>query len=125
MKILLDSNILTRLAQPTHPLHSTAQDSVRGLQGSGHTLLLVPQNLYEFWVVATRPVSANGLGFTGAEPETELVRLFGKNAHDARIVAAMVVHGLTHLLSFNLADFTRFPGIAVLDPTVVAAFSSP
>jgi myo-inositol-1(or 4)-monophosphatase len=29
----------------------------------------------------------------------------GKRAHDARLVAAMMVHGLTHLLTFNDQDF--------------------
>src|SRR3954471_6267808 len=37
----------------------------------------------------------------------------GKNGHDARLVAAMTVHGLTHLLTFNAQDFRQFPGITV------------
>ena len=46
----------------------------------------------------------------------------GKVAHDTRLVAAMTVHGLTSILTFNGADFARYPGILVLDPrTVVAA----
>jgi predicted nucleic acid-binding protein len=49
----------------------------------------------------------------------------GKNAHDARLVAAMVVHGITHLLTFNTADFVRFPGVMALDPASVAASSPP
>jgi hypothetical protein len=40
----------------------------------------------------------------------------GKNAHDARLVAAMRVHGLTHLLTFNAQDFRRYPGINVVTP---------
>jgi hypothetical protein len=40
----------------------------------------------------------------------------GKNGHDARLVAAMRVHGLTHLLSFNAADFVRYTGTTALDP---------
>jgi hypothetical protein len=102
--------------------------------------------LYELWVVATRPVAVNGLGFTTAQAATELIRLqalfalfpdtpaifpewqrlvvahevMGRNAYDARLVAAMAVHGLTHLLTFNLADFARYSGITVLDPAAVA-----
>ncbi len=146
MNVLLDTNILARLAQHTHPLHATARDAVAALQQSGATLLLVPQNFYEFWVVATRPVAANGLGFSATQADAELARLealfpllsdtpallaewrrlvvaygvLGKNGHDARLVAALLVHGLTHLLTFNVADFARFPGITVLDPAVVA-----
>lgn len=151
MSVLLDSNILARLAQHTHPMHATARDAVAALQRGGQALFIVPQNLYEFWVVATRPVAANGLGFTAPQAAAELARLealfpllpetpvilaewrrlvaaygvLGKNAHDARLVAAMLAHGLTHLLTFNVADFTRFAGITILDPSTVATPPSP
>jgi hypothetical protein len=55
MNILLDTNILGRLAQPTHPMHAAARDAVTTLQRAGEMLRIVPQNLYEFWVIATRP----------------------------------------------------------------------
>ena len=44
----------------------------------------------------------------------------GKMAHDARLVAAMQLHGVGRILTFNVTDFTRFPGIAVIDPATVA-----
>jgi predicted nucleic acid-binding protein len=151
MSVLLDSNILTRLAQHTHPMHATAQGAVTALQRGGEALFIVPQNLYEFWVVATRPVAVNGLGFTAAQADAELARLealfpllpdtpaifaawrrlvaahgvLGKNAHDARLVAAMTAHGMTHLLTFNGADFARFPGISILDPGAVVSPPTP
>jgi hypothetical protein len=37
------------------------------------------------------------------------IPVIGKNAHDARFVAAMTVHGLTHLLTFNTQDFSAIP----------------
>jgi predicted nucleic acid-binding protein len=40
----------------------------------------------------------------------------GKNAHDARLVAAMVRHGLTHILTFNAQDFSRYRGITIMTP---------
>jgi predicted nucleic acid-binding protein len=40
----------------------------------------------------------------------------GKSTHDARLVAAMQRHGLTHLLTFNLTDFRRYSGVDLLDP---------
>ncbi|MEK7832647.1 MAG: hypothetical protein AAB401_16260 [Acidobacteriota bacterium] len=43
----------------------------------------------------------------------------GKPAHDARIVAAMKVHGIAHLLTFNVGDFKRFPNITVVSPDEV------
>jgi hypothetical protein len=30
-------------------------------------------------------------------------------------------HGLTHLLTFNAADFNRYQGITILDPQTIAA----
>jgi len=53
MKILVDTNILLRLAQPTHPQYAEAADAVRVLIGRTDELILVPQSFYEFWVVAT------------------------------------------------------------------------
>ena len=84
----------------------------------------------------------NGLGFTPNDTLRELQRLqrlltlredipaiypawvalvsgfgvSGRNAHDARLVAAMQVHGLTHLLTFNAAHFRRYPGLTVVEP---------
>ena len=75
MSILLDTNILTRNAQPHHPMHRDAVDSVAELRRQGEVLCLVPQDLYEFWVVATRPADQNGLGLTPAEAEVELSSL--------------------------------------------------
>ena len=49
----------------------------------------------------------------------------GKPAHDARYVAGMNTYGITHILSFNVADFARFPGITVLDPAAIAAAATP
>lgn len=134
MNVLVDTNILNRLAEPGHTMYPDAFAATGALRTQGHTLCVVPQNLYEFWVVCTRPLANNGLGKTAAEAATELARLkglftllddtpalyptweqlvttnavLGKNAHDARLVAAMLVHGVTHLLTFNDADFRRF-----------------
>lgn len=48
--------------------------------------------------------------------------ILGKQAHDAHMVAAMVRHGLTHLLTFNEQDFARFSEIAVIAPSAAGAF---
>src|SRR5271163_1546566 len=75
MKILLDTNILSRLAEPGHVMHKEALDSTRSLGLQGHNLCMVPQNLYEFWVVCTRPVTGNGLGKTAVETINEFATL--------------------------------------------------
>jgi len=41
----------------------------------------------------------------------------GKNAHDARIVAAIVVNRIDHILTFNVQDFARYSNLTVLDPS--------
>ena len=145
MKYLVDTNILSRLAEPGHPMHQPALDAVKRLVSEGQKLHIVPQNLYEFWVVCTRPTSVNGLGKTAAEAAADLASLktlfrrldetatiydvwetlvtsipvVGKNGHDARLVAAMKVHGLTHLLTFNVQDFRQYPGITAVTPADV------
>ena len=42
----------------------------------------------------------------------------GVKAHDARLVAAMKVNNVTHILSFNADDFIRYEraGIVAVDP---------
>ena len=143
MLILVDTNVVLRVVEPRHPQHGQAVASLRAVRLAGNDLAIVPQVHYEFWVVATRPVAQNGLGKSTAEAEAELQKLGpplfrllrderaiygswrelvtqhdvqGKQAHDARLVAAMQRHGLTHLLTFNQADFQRYSGIELLDP---------
>jgi predicted nucleic acid-binding protein len=137
MKVLLDTNLLTRMAEPGYVQHQPALDSTDLVGTQGHDLLLVPQILYEFWFVCTRPLGLNGLGRSAAEAESELAKfkslfaildesplilpeweklvtslqVIGKNAHDCRLVAAMTIHNVSHLLTFNEQDFRRYPGI--------------
>jgi hypothetical protein len=151
MTVVIDANVLLRFADPTAAQHPIAVAALSALRAQGESLRSIPQSLYEFWVVATRPVANNGLGLSAAECDqalTQIEALFplladpptlfaewrrlvvahgchGKVAHDARYVAALRGLGLTHLLTFNVADFARFPGITVLDPAAVAVPPSP
>jgi predicted nucleic acid-binding protein len=144
MRILADSNVFLRSIQPGHPHFSDADRAIAHLLASGDEICIVPQNLYEFWSVATRPVAQNGLALPLARVSAELSRLknlftllpdlpsilpewerlvvahsvVGRNAHDARLVAAMLVHGVSHLLTFDIGDFQRFP-ITVISPASV------
>jgi predicted nucleic acid-binding protein len=77
MNYLIDTNILTRMADPAHAMHQEALDAVTLLIQQGHKLHVVPQNFYEFWVVATRPANVNGLGKTAAEALLDLTNLKG------------------------------------------------
>ena len=74
MSTLLDTNLLTRLANPAQPMHQVSLDSVAALLQQGEDLFLVPQNLYEYWTVATRPVAQNGLGLPPSQAAAEIAR---------------------------------------------------
>jgi predicted nucleic acid-binding protein len=85
MSVLIDTNILTRAAQPGHPMHNDALNAVGILRARGEELCVVAQNLIEFWAVATRPLSANGLDMKTSEAQAELAHiksLFGGYAWD-------------------------------------------
>ena len=69
---LADTNLLLRLADPVSPQHPIATDALARLLGQGDEVYLTPQNLIEFWAVATRPVEANGFGW-GSERTTKEV----------------------------------------------------
>jgi predicted nucleic acid-binding protein len=45
----------------------------------------------------------------------------GRQVHDARLAAVMRAHGVTHILTFNASDFTRYPGITVVHPRELLA----
>ncbi|MBW4666274.1 MAG: hypothetical protein KME60_02230 [Cyanomargarita calcarea GSE-NOS-MK-12-04C] len=72
MTYLVDTNVLLRLAQNTDPLHPPARSAYVALEAEDKTLKIVPQTIIEFWVVATRPVSVNGFGFSIAQVSYEI-----------------------------------------------------
>jgi len=39
--------------------------------------------------------------------------------HDARLAAAMLVHGIGHILTLNVADFSRYSGLTAVHPSSV------
>ena len=147
MRVLLDTNILLRVQNPNDGQHGVAVDAVEALLSRGHQLVLVPQILYEFWVVATRPTDVNGLGMKTdevADAVDQFLNLYsllrderaifdrwldlvsdhavrGVNAHDARLAAAMRRHRIDAILTFNVKHFRRFGQVKVLEPGAVTA----
>jgi hypothetical protein len=75
MSYAVDSNILLRIAQDNHPMHAAATSAVAALFRQGEVIHVLPQNLYEFWVVAARPADKNGLGLPAAAAGAELARM--------------------------------------------------
>lgn len=140
---LADTNLLLRLADPASPQHLIATQALARLLEQGDEICLTPQNFIEFWAVATRPVEANGFGWSSGRttkeatelqerfpllpdsPEIfthwlELVKqlpILGKRVHDARLVAVLQAHAIEHLITFNISDFATFSSIvSLIDP---------
>ncbi len=139
---LVDTNILLRATRRSDPQHKLVDSSLARLASDGTTLYYTHQNIAELWNAMTRPVDRNGLGLTVGEADREvrsieagmrllpdseavyrewrrLVVLYsvsGVQVHDARLAAAMNVHGVSHVLTLNVADFSRFAGLSPLHP---------
>ena len=153
MAYLLDTNILLRLFAEDDPRHEEVKAAVNHLGRQGEPLHFALQNAAEFWNVATRPVDRNGFGYTPSEADglldlaervappfpdhpamysywRRLVReagVSGVQVHDARLVAWMQAHGVTHVLTMNPDDFARYTdiaGITVVEPAQVARTSA-
>lgn len=142
MSYLVDTNVLLRLVQKNHPMRPDARRTLITLRKQGEELCIIPQNVIEFYAVATRLLADNGLGLTVSEAAREIRKLkrifnllpdspiifteweqlvaqyqvMGKQAHDTRLVAAMKTHGISHILTFNTKDFKRFNAITVVSP---------
>ncbi len=71
MLILADTNLLLRLVERGHPQHTVTSDAIEIVEARGYQLSIVLQVAYEFWVVAIRPVSVNGLGLSPTEAQAE------------------------------------------------------
>jgi predicted nucleic acid-binding protein len=75
MSILVDTNVLLRRTQPDHASHAVAVESVAVLLESREPVYVTPQNISEFWNVATRPQAQNGFGFSPAIAAEEVAKI--------------------------------------------------
>jgi predicted nucleic acid-binding protein len=147
MSTLVDTNVLLRRTQPDHESHALAVESVAKMLENGELVCFTPQHISELWNVATRPQAQNGLGFSVALAATEVAKIeqalillpdspatyaewkrlvlthgvMGVKVHDARLVAAMAVHGVRRILTFNADDFKRYDIEALSPASVLAA----
>lgn len=131
----------------TDPQYPVVRTAIRKLRTEKHTLYISSQNCIEFWNVATRPTAKNSFGLTPTDTKRmvqRIERLFpllpdipaaypewrrlvvtytvsGVQVHDARLIASMKANGVTHILTFNTSDFTRYAveGIVVIDSVTV------
>jgi predicted nucleic acid-binding protein len=131
---LTDTNILLRVSHRNDPDYELIRSALHSLRASGATLFYTPQNLAEFWNVCTRSARQNGYVLSIAETNrrAELIEgafrllpddprihaewrrlvvahsVIGVQVHDARLVAAMRVHGISpHFGSKRLHPLSR------------------
>ncbi len=146
MAILLDTNVLLRWQEFRNPDYLLINRVVDQLLLRNENLFYTAQNISEFWNTLTRPISSNGFGYSPNEADERVSQIESKfkflsdeaeqylvwrmlvvkyqvrgvQVHDARLVATMLHHGVTRILTFNAADFTRYKEIEALHPAVVA-----
>jgi predicted nucleic acid-binding protein len=139
---LVDTNVLLRFVKPDDCDYPLVRSAVHRLWMAGNDLCYTSQNLAEFWNTCTRPAERNGYGLSIPEVDRRarlVERQFtfledskavhqewrnllvahsvsGAQVHDARLVAAMRVHQVTLLLTFNTRDFVRYAGITPVHP---------
>jgi len=142
---LLDSNVLIRWVQPRSPEYPAVHASIETLARRNVVLCYTSQNLGEFWNTCTRPAARNGFGMSPEDadvkakfietrvrllPDSETIHnewrrllvahgISGVQVHDARLAAAMYIHGVKRILTYNTKDFRRFTGIEALDPAAL------
>ena len=144
-RYLIDTNILLRYADTGASQHPLIMQALETLALRRDEVVIVPQTIYEFWSVVTRPADKNGSGWTITKVSTvidqiikrfpllpdvpsvfenwlELVTRFevkGKQVHDARLVAAIQTHNVDNLLTLNIKDFERYLEIELTHPEEV------
>lgn len=150
MPTLIDTNVLLRSIESGHKHHAEARESLVAIKRTDQ-LVIVPQVLYEFGVVCSRPIINNGYGLTTNEivkhieiflslcqlhydnqTVTELwlelasnYQVQGKPTHDCRLVAAMITHDVQTILTFNTQDFRRYTEIRAISPGELVAPTAP
>ena len=141
-KYLLDTNVILRFSNPSDKQHNLVVKAVATLLRQGDTCYLTSQVLIELWVVATRPIEKNGLGWLPQQANNIIKQLLqrfptiednpeifsnwltlvttnqikGKRTHDIRLIAVMLSSEIDHILTLNPKDFNRIPGITVVHP---------
>ena len=117
--ILVDTNILLRLADPISADCAPARKAVQMLRQRGHVLAIAPQVLYEFWTVATRPagkppLGSNGLGMSANRADQWL-------GYVLRVFQLLPDHADLHVRWRALVRTFNITGVKAHDARHVAA----
>ena len=137
--IVVDRNILVFANAPTAPFHLAAVANLNLLAALGVELCINRQILREYLATLSRPqffgnpVPASILVADIGRFESQFriledgpivtshlvnfvntIPCGGKQIHDANIVATMLAHGISRILTHNTADFARFAAIVTV-----------
>jgi predicted nucleic acid-binding protein len=128
----VDTNVLIYATNAHSPWHQQATAVLNAARQRGVNFVISPQILREYLVTATRPAPTPLLRSSEAlenveiyqkefrvvadSPEVSailvaLVRRYdvlGKQVHDTNLVATMLTHCVSYLLTHNVSDFVRF-----------------
>jgi predicted nucleic-acid-binding protein len=139
---LLDTNIILRFADTHSSEYEITNNAIFQILLQGGQCFITSQVLIEFWVVATRPVAVNGLGWTPEETEQAVQMLInqfewleeipdifnlwfrlvttykisGKRIYDLRLQAVTLAHKISHILTLNPKDFILVEGVTIIHP---------
>jgi predicted nucleic acid-binding protein len=139
---LLDTNIILRFTDTNSAEYDLINNAISQILVEGGQCLITSQVITEFWVVATRPMMVNGLGWTVEKTEQAVQmlinqfdlleetpaifpqwlslvtshKILGKRAHDLRIQAVMLTHNISHILTLNPQDFVAIEGLRIIHP---------
>ncbi|MBC8443330.1 type II toxin-antitoxin system VapC family toxin [PVC group bacterium] len=141
--VFVDTNVLVYSSLARSPLHGAAVQTLNSLRADGGELWISRQVLREYIAVISRPHAttladplATAIGdvrayqslFRIAEDGPTVtghllslltaIPCLGKQVHDANIVATMLAHGLSQLLTHNTRDFSRFAAQITVIPLV-------
>lgn len=140
--VFVDTNVLLSATNSASGDHETARRLFPVARDAGCHLAVCGQVLREYAVVATRPVTGNGLGMEHdkalrnmewfrnqmvfleeTEPVfDELHRLIGRHEytgtriHDANIAAVAIAHNARAIITANTNDFSAIDELGVLSP---------
>jgi len=137
-RCMVDTNVLVHSTVRSSPWHQEARQWLASLFSKGFELCIIPQIVREYLVVLTRgdifeqrftpdevldELEAILPTFSLLDENEEtvsylrnLVRRYqvrGKSVHDANIVATMLTHGITRLVTYNSSDFRRYQEITL------------
>lgn len=140
--VMVDTNVLVSATNTARLDHLVSRSIFSRARDEGIHLCTCGQILREYLVVATRPVSVNGLGLDLDAalwnlswfrrrlvffPETEEIHqtlislagsrgIRGKHLHGGNIGALMTCSGISYLVTNNPEDFFAFPDLTLLGP---------